>query len=284
MANKKYQCKLKADKIQITENIYIRIPTVGEILDYEQIYYSITYNLTSSPYQQMVRLDDIGVDYTDISEWDLFMYNFSCYSNSISQMKLSLDNLYKNLDNLDSNKKEKSIIEIRNIESDLEEIIEGFKLIFGDLQIEGFGIHKDTLIDEVVLYNPYTNIKIDKLTHLEITKTIRELNFYEHVKSKPANESAKKYLLEQERKKIKRNSKKKYQPYLENLVIALVNTEKFKYNYETCMNLSLYKFNQSFKQIQHIINFENTMIGVYAGTVNTKEMKDKSILSWIQNK
>lgn len=283
MANKKYKCKLKADRIPITENIYIRIPTIGEVLDYEQMYYSITYTLTSSPYQQMVRLDDIGVDYTEISEWDLFMYNFCYYSHSISQMKSSLNNLYESLNNLDNTKKEKIIKEISDIENSLEEIIEGFKLIFGDLQIEGFEVYKDTLIDEVILYNPYTDIKIDKLTHLEITKTIRELNFYEHVKSKPANESAKKYLLEQERKKMKRASKKKYQPYLENLVIALVNTEKFKYNYETCMDLSLYKFNQSFKQIQHIINFDNVMIGVYAGTVNTKEMKDKSILSWIQN-
>ena len=30
------------------------------------------------------------------------------------------------------------------------------------------------------------------------------------------------------------------------------------------MNLSLYKFNQSFKQIRHKIDYDKTMIGVYA--------------------
>ena len=44
----------------------------------------------------------------------------------------------------------------------------------------------------------------------------------EKVNYKPGNESAKKYLLEKERKKQKRNAKKPYEPYLEKIVIALV--------------------------------------------------------------
>lgn len=284
MANKKYQCRLTANKIPITDKIYIRIPTVGEILDHEQIYYSITYNLTSSPYQQMVRLDDMGIDYSQISEWELFMQTIHFYSISISQMKLEIKELSDSIDRLEEIEKAKCVKKIQNLVDDLEEMLEGFKLVFGDLQIEGFQIWKDHQLDEVILYNPYTDTRIDRITHLELTKAIRELNLYEHNKSKPANENAKKYLLEQERKKIKRAARKPYEPYLEKLVIALVNASEFPYNYETCMDLSLYKFNQSFKQIQHKINFDNTMVGVYAGTVSTKDMKDKSVLSWIQTK
>ncbi len=47
------------------------------------------------------------------------------------------------------------------------------------------------------------------------------------------------------------------------------------------MNLSIYRFNQSFRQIQQKINFDNTMIGVYAGTVDTSKMSSKESLSWI---
>ena len=68
------------------------------------------------------------------------------------------------------------------------------------------------------------------------------------------DEYIEKYLLEKERKKQKRNAKKPYEPYLEKLVVALVKTEEFPYNYETCMDLAIYKFNQSFKQIQHKIS------------------------------
>ena len=104
---------------------------------------------------------------------------------------------------------------------------------------------------------------------------------FEKVKSKPGNESAKRYLLEKERKRLKRNANKKTEPYLEKLVIALVNTNEFSFDYDTCMDLSIYRFNQSFKQIQHKINFDNTMTGVYSGTIDTSKMNNKDSLSWI---
>ena len=105
----------------------------------------------------------------------------------------------------------------------------------------------------------------------------------EKVSHKPGNESARKYLLEKERKKQKRNAGKKREPYLEKLVVALVNTNEFPYDYDSCMDLSIYRFHQSFKQIQHKIAFDNTMAGVYAGTVDTAKLSDKDILSWVPN-
>ena len=49
-------------------------------------------------------------------------------------------------------------------------------------------------------------------------------------------------------------------------------------------DVSIYKFNQSLQQIQRKIAFDNTMVGVYAGTVDTSKMADKDALSWIPNK
>ena len=65
------------------------------------------------------------------------------------------------------------------------------------------------------------------------------------------------------------------------MVVALVNRPEFKYNYEQVEDLSIYQFNKSFEQIKTSINFDNTMIGVYAGTVDVNKLKDKSSLSWI---
>ena len=104
------------------------------------------------------------------------------------------------------------------------------------------------------------------------------------IRARPGNESARKYLLEKERRKQKHNAHKAYEPYLEKLVIALVNTSEFPYDYDSCMELSIFRFNQSFRQIQHKIQFDNTMIGVYAGTVDTTKLSSKSALSWIANK
>ena len=97
----------------------------------------------------------------------------------------------------------------------------------------------------------------------------------------PGNEQAREFRIKLERKKQKRNAHKPYEPYLEKMVVALVNRPEFKYDYEQAQHLSIYQFNQSFEQINRNINFDNTMIGVYAGTVDTSRIKDRSCLSWL---
>ena len=240
MENKK--SLLNATSVDIVPNLSIRIPTVGEILEDEDKYYEIVSSLTATPFQYMVQLDDMGIDYTQITDYQLFMMLFPMYA-----------------------------------KSDLS-------LLFSDLDTSDFGIYINQQDNSQVIYSPNNNIIIDELIYNDLADTIRKINMFEKVKSKPGNESARKYLLEKERKKQKRNAKKPKEPYLEKLVIALVNTSEFPYNYETCMDLSIYKFNQSFKQIQQKITFDNTMIGVYAGTVDTSKMTNKDALSWISSK
>jgi hypothetical protein len=230
---------LNSSSIEIAPNFSLKIPTVGEILEDEYSYYNIAYALTASPFQYMVQLDDIGVDYTQISSYEFF-----------------------------------KILFFMNRTNDLS-------LLFGDLDISQFDIYLDKQTKNEVLYNPQNDITIDELVYNTLADMIRKINMFEKVKSKPGNESAKRYLLEKERKRLKRNANKKTEPYLEKLVIALVNTNEFSFDYDTCMDLSIYRFNQSFKQIQHKINFDNTMTGVYSGTIDTSKMNNKDSLSWI---
>jgi len=237
MENKK--SLLNVNSIDIIPNLSVRIPTVGEILEDEQSYYSIVSSLTTTPFQYMVQLDDIGIDYTKITEYELFKMIFPIFA-----------------------------------QSDLS-------ILFGNLNTSDFGVYINQQDNTKIIYSPQNNIIIDEFIYNDLADTIRKINLFEKVKFKPGNESAKKYLLEMERKKQKRNAKKPYEPYLEKLVIALVNTCEFPYNYDSCMNLSIYRFNQSFKQIQHKIAFDNTMVGVYAGTIETSKMSNKDALSWI---
>ena len=283
---------LKLSSIDIVPNLTLKIPTVGEILDDEKTYYSITSSLTASPFQYMVQLDDMGIDYTSIDEWELFRMLFLNYCNQELVYKMKIKELEiemkKHLTTSDDYLQCKNQIEILNTK--IQE--NGFNIIFKDFHLTsevdgkliGFNEYQYNNRDEIVLFNPATQVEINRLIYNDLTDAIRKINLFEKVKYKPGNESAKKYLLEKERKKQKRNAKKPYEPYLEKLVVALVNTEEFPYNYETCMDLSIYKFNQSFKQIQHKISLNNTMVGVYAGTVDTSKMSNKDILSWIASK
>ena len=61
----------------INEFISIQIPTVGEILECEDEYYSLVSMITSMPIDMMVQLDDIGIDFTTINEYDLFLIYFN---------------------------------------------------------------------------------------------------------------------------------------------------------------------------------------------------------------
>lgn len=61
----------------INDFIKVRIPTVGEILDCEDEYYGMVSMLTAMPIDMMVQLSEIGVDFTEINEWDLFLLFFN---------------------------------------------------------------------------------------------------------------------------------------------------------------------------------------------------------------
>ncbi len=62
------------------------IPTVGEVLENEDNYYSMVSMLTAMPIDMMVQLDDIGIDFTTINEWELFLLLF----NSLKEQDTSL--------------------------------------------------------------------------------------------------------------------------------------------------------------------------------------------------
>lgn len=235
---------LYADKIYVTNNIYVRIPTVREVLKDEKNYYGVVSALTASPFQYMVQLDDLGLDYTKTSSYQLFQIMFTLFSKN------------------------------------------DMSLVFGDLITDGYKPYTDLSNNTDILYNEQTgdNYKIDELVYVKIANVLRKINNFEKDNSKPGNEEAKRYLLKKARKRQKRNANKPYEPMLEKMVIALVNRPEFKYNYEETMDMSIYRFNKSFNQIQTSITFDKTMIGVYAGTVDTSKMTDKSSLSWIPTK
>ena len=237
---------LNRTSIPITNELTIRIPTVGEILDKESEYFSLVSIMTSTPFQYMVQLDDLGVDYTKITDFEMFRLLFPLY------------------------------------------VQQDTSIIFGDLDLKDIAAYHDNSTDLDVLYSPASDIKIDEFVYFNMAKAMRQVNCIKYERKKPKGENTKKYLLEKERRHLKNLERmKKYKEFeqseFEKLIIALVNNEKFKYNYESIKTLSIYNFYQSFQQIQHEINFNNVMRGVYAGTIDTSKLQDRSCLSWIKS-
>lgn len=225
----------------INDNITISIPTVGEVIDNEDIYYSCISMIVSTPYDMMVQLDDAGIDFTKISCWDLFCL------------------LFRSLQGMDTH------------------------LIFGDLDISKFKTAISNQNGNVILVNEESGVIIDKAVHDQIATFLRGMLHIEKSNKKPGNEEARKYLIERNRKKQKRHKKKEQGSQMENLIVALVNTSEFPYNYDTVRELTIYQFYSSLHQIMHKIKFDNTMIGCYAGTVKASDL-DQRDLTWILDK
>lgn len=62
------------DPYVINDNIIIRQPTIGEVAVYgERDYYSMVHTITAIPSSMKSQLDDIGLDYEQVSDFDLFI-------------------------------------------------------------------------------------------------------------------------------------------------------------------------------------------------------------------
>lgn len=66
---------------KINDYITVKIPTVGDIIENEDKYYESISLIVSTPYDMMVQLDDVGIDFTKITDWDLFCLLFKNLQN-----------------------------------------------------------------------------------------------------------------------------------------------------------------------------------------------------------
>lgn len=232
---------LYAKAYPVNDKISVVVPTVGQILEDEDAYFSIVTAVTATPSDFMVQLDDIGIDFSSISSFELFLL------------------LFRSLQESDTS------------------------LVFGDLDLSKF---KPAINDQngmVVLLDSENGIMIDRAIHDQICRVLRKINHLEKNDRKPANEEAKKYMIERARLKQRRAARRKRESQLEDLIVAMVNTEQYKYGYEGTLDLTIYQFNASVYQIVKKINYDNTMIGCYAGTVNIKDL-NQSDLNWLSSK
>ena len=224
----------------INDQIGIMIPTVEEVLENEQDYYGLVSALTAMPIDLMVQLDDAGVDFTTINEYQLFQ------------------SLFFGIQQQDTH------------------------LIFGDLDLKNFEIGVNPQNETIVFYDQENDIVIDEFVYQNIADTLRKIHHLEKNIKRPGNKEAQIYMLEKERKRLKRLKRKPFQSQIEPLILSMVNTPEFKYDFETVKHLSIYQFNESVRQVIRKVDYNNRMFGVYSGTIDAKELKQKD-LTWINN-
>ena len=156
-------------------------------------------------------------------------------------------------------------------------------MIFGDLDLSKFKIAVNEENGTVVLLDEEHDIKIDRAIHGQIAGVLRKIHHLEKNRRKPANDEAKQFMLKRARDKMKRRKNRKEDSQLESLIVAMVNTEQYKYDFEGTRELSIYQFNESVRQVIKKVDYDNRMYGVYTGTINAKELSQDD-LNWLTHK
>lgn len=160
---------LYRSQVDINDKIHIMIPTVGEILDHEALYYNLVAMLTALPsdMEVMVMLDDQGIDFSELDEYDLFLMMFRAIAGADTS------------------------------------------LIFGDLDLRKFVLAESEQNGMIVLVDPESGTVIDRAIYEDIAGTLRAIHHLKKEIKKPGNEAARKFMLERARKKLKRRKKEK---------------------------------------------------------------------------
>lgn len=156
-------------------------------------------------------------------------------------------------------------------------------LIFGELDLKPFRSAVNPQNNTIVLRNKETGVVIDRGIQGQIASVLRKIHNLKRNNRKPANQEAREYMLQRAREKMRRRSKRVNDSQLEELIVAMVNTEQFHYGFEGTRELSIYQFNESVRQVIKKIDYDNRMHGVYAGTVNAKELSQDD-LNWLTHK
>lgn len=190
------------------------------------------------PIDFMVQLDDLGIDFATINEYDLLLI------------------LFPELKSKD------------------------VSMVFGDLDLSGFELMVNQQNSNIVLRDEVNDITIDRSVYSMISNTLRKIHNLERDRRKPANQEAKEYMIKRAREKMHRSKYKHRNSQLESLIISLVNTEQFKYDFERTRELSIYQFNASVQQIIKKTDYEHLMYGIYSGNISAKDIKSDELV-WL---
>lgn len=232
---------LYQSRYPINDNISVEIPAVGQILDCEDDYYSVVNAFTAMPIDMIVPLDDANIDFTTLTEWDLFIL------------------MFKGVQEQDTS------------------------LVLGNLDLSKFVMDVSPQNGSIILKDRKTGVVIDRAIHGKIATVLRTIHHLEKNRRRPANEEAKAYMIQRAHEKAKRQKNRKTVSQLESLIVAMVNCEQFKYDFEGVRNMTIYQFRECVRQVIRKNDYNNLMHGVYAGTVNVKELSQDA-MNWLTPK
>ena len=218
---------------KINDYISITLPKVGDVVRYgEKEYYSMIQTITAIPSDMKSQLWDMGLDWTQITDFQLFMMLAPTLPQSKTQ------------------------------------------IIFGDIDFQTMHPFENKTNDTVVLANPETGAIIDELAYGKISAYLCTAHGFTKKVEKAANEFTKKFMIEEDRQKIKYNAKQPYKSFLRQIISAVKC--RMGYSLDYIKNMGLYELTDDLSRLSIIVQSDALLQGSYSGMVDTSKIPRKN--------
>ena len=264
----------RGSDIYITDKIKIKQPTIGQIEEFgEQRYFSAVLNLTSVGVDLIWHLTEMGIDFTKISDYDLFL-------KVIVPLVSSKKNILKLLEQNYLYDEECAKIYNSLSDEDKEEmLINPLELVLDDIDLADFIQCTDTTTNEIVLYNKERDITIDRTVYMRVVDVVRKIHGFKRNNIVPANESTKQDMIEDARDEHLASKYNTFKSILLPYVSSLINHPSCSYKHNDIWDLGINAFFDSIKRINKIQNATLLLQGAYSGFASLKGI-DNERLNW----
>lgn len=265
------------DDYPINEFISIKQPTLGQICEYgDKSYYGMVYTLCSVGADLKWQLDDMGIDYTQIQDFDLFCLILSKGYNAEKTKILFGGCLDFSKMHLLHNTKidENVLVQFYKIcpKCGKKEILRENPM---SAQIEPSvcdDCQEEMLID---------SFKIDRYVYASMIGVIRKIHKIKRNDEVPGNEATRKILIEDARDEYEENKNKSVKSHLLSLISTMVNSEGFKRNNQTVFDMKINAFMDSVVRIGKIKNAGLLLQSGYSGFGIDLKKLNKEEINWM---
>lgn len=231
---------ISGEDLQVNKHIYLHNPLVEEVKDFgEQKYLHLISLITMRAYDDCVALDDKGINYQEVSDFEIFIRN---------TRKLTPENSW---------------------------IIFGTELDFSKFEIR-FDEKKSPYL--YYLNETSEEVIIDKTIYAYIVSFVRKINFINaKIEYDMGNEIGRKFLLERKRRKQELSQKSKqltgtFQTQLGNIISYCCANKGCKYNYQTIGKIKISQLYDQYRRFNFIDERDD-----FAAALRTGMMKDADI-------
>lgn len=233
--------------IQITDKIIMKVPTLGQICEFgDNNYFSFVQTFTATPMDEnmIVFLTDIGIDFNNISNFELFMLLTRIIPKGSELL----------FDNIDFFK-----FEPKTTDDEIPYLENSDGVIINE------GIYNLMLANMRAI----NNVPIPKITKVKDDPVQKQM----------AIEDARNQLESRKRKAMFKPSGSALMP----IVSSMVNSAGFKHNEKTVFDMNIYAFWDSVNRISAIKNADNLYRGLYSGCLDLKSNPSlKKEMDWMR--